>query len=91
MISSYTQINKASNALWTVAEVIRKSPLKKKKKNNYFLDIIAESTFGELVDLLNSDKVCPIEAACMLEDINLRRKCTFSFYILVFSILVFIF
>ena len=91
MISSYKQINKASNALWTVAEVIRKSPLKKKKNNNYFLDIIAESTFGELVDLLNSDKVCPIEAACMLEDINLRHICTFSFYILVFSILVFIF
>jgi len=32
---------------------------------------ILESTFGELVDLLNSKRVCPLEVVWILEDINL--------------------
>ena len=32
---------------------------------------ILESTFGELVDVLSFDSICPLEVAWTLEDINL--------------------
>ena len=38
-----------------------------------------ECSFAELVDLLNSDKVCSLEAAGIIEDISLIRV-GFSFF-----------
>ena len=38
-----------------------------------------ECNFAELVDLLNSDKVCSLEAARIIEDISLIRV-SFSFF-----------
>ena len=36
-----------------------------------FLNILVECNFAELVDLLNSDRVCSLEVAWILEDIKL--------------------
>lgn len=68
MAASCDRINKASNALWTAADVMKKALLF--CQNSYFLDIIAESTFGEHLDLLNSNRVFSLKVARILEDMN---------------------
>lgn len=40
-------------------------------QNNYFIDIIAECAFGDLLDLLNSNRVFPLKVAWIFENINL--------------------
>ena len=40
-------------------------------KHELLLNIIVECNFAELVDLLNSDRVCSLEVAWIWEDIKL--------------------
>jgi len=40
-------------------------------QSSYFLNITAKSIFGELMDLLNYDRVCSFDVAWIFEDINL--------------------
>ena len=64
--------NKLSNILWTTTDVMRKALLLLLFcQSSYFLNIIAESIFGELMDLLNYDRLCSFEVVWIFKDINL--------------------
>ncbi|KAL0013241.1 hypothetical protein SO802_000310 [Lithocarpus litseifolius] len=64
MAAACEQARKELNALWTAASVVRIALLF--CQNISFTKIIAE-----LVDLLNSDRICSLEVAWILEDIKL--------------------
>ena len=69
MAASCERDKKEIHILWTAVLVVRVGLLF--CQNTSFLNIIVECNFAKLVDLLNSDRVCSLEVAWILEDIKL--------------------
>ena len=73
-------MDKKLNQLCTVAFVMRKALLFCQSIS--FSKVKVECNFAELVELLNSDRICSLEVAWTLEDISCIRE---SFVIISFS------
>ena len=71
LATSCHRLQKNLNPLCTVALVMRLALLF--CQNTSFLKVMVECNFVELVDLLNSDRACCLEAAWIIEDISLIR------------------
>ena len=69
MAASCERVRKELHALWTATSVVHVGLLF--CQSTSFSNIIVECNFAELVDLLNSDRVCSLEVAWILEDIKL--------------------
>ena len=69
MAASCEHVRKELHALWTATSVVHVGLLFCQSTN--FSNIIVECNFAELMDLLNSDRVCSSEVAWILEDIKL--------------------
>lgn len=57
------------HSLWTAATVMGMALVF--CQNTCFSNVIFESNFSELVDFLNSDRICSLEVAWILEDVKL--------------------
>ena len=69
LATSCDQVEKSLNPLCTAAFVIRKALLF--YQSTSFSKVEVECNFAELVDFLNTDRICSLEAAWILEDISL--------------------
>ena len=70
------KIVKELNPLCTAACVLRKALLF--CQSTSFSHVQVESNFADLVDLLNSDRICSLEVAWILEDIAIIKD-SFNF------------
>ena len=78
----YLNLTKESNDVmwWGQLEILSK---------HCFSKVEVECNFAELVDLLNSDRICSLEVAWILEDITLIRDIFyFTISIIIASILL---
>ena len=76
LAASCHRLQKNLNPLCTAATVMRLALLF--CQNTSFYNVMVECNFAELVDLLNLDRICYLEAAWIIEDISLIRD-SFSF------------
>ncbi|KAK9995028.1 hypothetical protein SO802_024731 [Lithocarpus litseifolius] len=76
LAASCHRLQKNLNPLCTAATVMRLVLLF--CQNTSFYKVMVECNFAELVNLLNSDRICCLEATWIIEDIGLIRD-SFSF------------
>ena len=69
LAASCDRVEKSLNPLCTAAFVMRKALLF--CQSTSFSKVEVECNFAELVDFINSDRICSLEAAWILEDISL--------------------
>ena len=63
------RVRKELHSLWTAAAVMRKALVF--CLNTCFSKVFVESNFAEPVDFINSDRICTLEMAWILDDIKL--------------------
>ena len=71
LAASCDRMEKSLNPLCTAANVMRKALLFCQSVS--FSKVEVECNFAELVDFLNSNRICSLEAAWILEDISFIR------------------
>ena len=72
LAASCERVRKELHSLWTAAVVMRKALVF--CLNTCFSKVFVESNFAEPVDFINSDRICTLEMAWILEDIKLIRE-----------------
>ena len=81
LVASCHRLQKNLNPLCTAATVMRLALLF--CQNTSFLKVMVECNFAELVNLLNSDRICCLEAAWIIEDIGLIRDRFFFLFLFI--------
>ena len=72
LVASCERVRKELHSLWTAAAVMRKALVF--CQNSCFSKVIVESDFAKPVDFINSDRICTLEVAWILEDVKLICK-----------------